>query len=400
MRHFPNWLQAYIQYTADSESPDSFHFWTGVATIAGALRRRVWIDMRKFQWTPNFYIVLVGPPGIANKSTSIRTGVRLLEQIPNVNFGPPSLTWQALSDTLSEAVEHMKYSINGSDVYIPMSCLTIPVSELGTLLKLDDPALSDVLVDLWDGQLSTWGHKTRTSGKVEIKNPWLNIVGCTTPAWLKANFPEHMIGGGLTSRVVFVYGDRKRQLVAYPDETTPIRDYHALENKLLHDLTQIALLQGEFTISAAARDWGRKWYDNHWTTRAAHLASDRYGGYIARKQTHIHKLAMICSAARGDTLTIEPAHLQEAEQLLNAVEPDMQKVFETIGMVDEAQHVTEIVAFVRANGFQTSDQLWRLVMNTMTQRDFEEALKAAVRAGYLSVERKAGVLGVVTKTVH
>src|SRR5574343_321589 len=70
-RNYQNWLRAYVAFTADSESPDDFHFWTGVATIAGALRRRVWIDMRKFQWTPNFYIILVGPPGIATKSTSI-----------------------------------------------------------------------------------------------------------------------------------------------------------------------------------------------------------------------------------------------------------------------------------------------------------------------------------------
>ena len=69
-RNFPNWLTAYATYTADSESPREFHLWTGIWTLAGALRRRVWIDMRKFQWTPNFYIVLVGPPGIVNKSTT------------------------------------------------------------------------------------------------------------------------------------------------------------------------------------------------------------------------------------------------------------------------------------------------------------------------------------------
>ena len=38
-----------------------------------------------------------------------------------------------------------------------MSCLTIQVSELGTFLKIEDGALVDVLVDLWDGQLSDLG---------------------------------------------------------------------------------------------------------------------------------------------------------------------------------------------------------------------------------------------------
>ena len=80
-RNFPNWLQGYLEYTKASESPTPFHFWTGVSTIAGALRRRVWIDQRYFQWTPNFYIVLVGPAGVAAKSTSLRSGMKLLEKL-------------------------------------------------------------------------------------------------------------------------------------------------------------------------------------------------------------------------------------------------------------------------------------------------------------------------------
>ena len=59
-----------MEYTAPLESPDRMHFWTGVSTIAGALRRKVWIDQRYFQWTPNFYIVLAAPAGIIAKSST------------------------------------------------------------------------------------------------------------------------------------------------------------------------------------------------------------------------------------------------------------------------------------------------------------------------------------------
>jgi len=103
-RKFPNWLKAYIGYTRDSESPTEFHFWTGVSVLAGALRRRVWIDMKKFQWTPNFYVILVGPPGVAAKSTSISMGMSLLTQVPSIRFGPESMTWQALAKDLEDAI--------------------------------------------------------------------------------------------------------------------------------------------------------------------------------------------------------------------------------------------------------------------------------------------------------
>lgn len=276
-----------------------------------------------------------------------------------------------------------------------MSCLTIPVSELGTLLKLEDSALVDVLVDLWDGQLSSWGHRTKTQGETEIRNPWLNILGCTTPAWLRAHFPDNLIGGGLTSRIVFVYGDTKRALVPYPDEQMKDEDYRKLEEQLVDDLKEIASMVGPMSLSEEARKWGREWYEKHWTSeKPLHMASDRYSGYLARKQTHIHKLAIILAAARKSSRVIEKEQLIEANDLLNAVEPHMLKVFESIGVVDEAKHIAEIVAFVRAHEWLPSEEIWRLVMNLMSHKEFDTALKAAVMGGLLKVEIREGKKGV------
>lgn len=385
-RHFQNWLTAYSQYTSDSESPREFHLWTGIWTIAGALRRRVWIDMRKFQWTPNFYIVLVGPPGVVNKSTTSRTGMRLLEQVDGVKFGPPSITWQKLADSLAQSAEFLKYTLpDGSDALVPMSCLTIQVSELGTFLKVDDSALVDVLVDLWDGQLTSWGHATKTSGEVTIKNPWLNIIGCTTPAWLKAHFPEHLIGGGLTSRIIFVHGDAKAKLVPYPDDQISTSAYRNLENCLIDDLKDIGKLSGEYTLTKDARAWGQAWYAKHWTSRAQHLTSDRYEGYIARKQTHMHKLAIVMSAAENSSLQIEQSHLEAAEQLLNSVEPHMLKVFESIGVSSESRNLAKLIPYLRQYKFMTADDLWKCVRALMNFKDFEEALRGGIRGGVICV---------------
>lgn len=104
MRKLKHWLKAYMNFTRASESPDAFHFWTGVGTIAGALRRRVWLDMRHFQWTPNIYIILVGPPGVANKSTTVRIGSSLLSQVDGIHFGPQSMTWAILNPNYPPAM--------------------------------------------------------------------------------------------------------------------------------------------------------------------------------------------------------------------------------------------------------------------------------------------------------
>lgn len=393
-RNFPHWLKGYMQYTRASEAPDQFHFWTGVSTIAGALRRRVWIDMLHFQWTPNFYIILVGPPGVATKSTTTRAGMALLEKIDGIRFGPQSMTWHALTQVMEEAVEYVKYTdTSGLDQTVAMSPVTCSIPELGTFLKMEDTGLIDVLISMWDGQLESWGHKTKTSGNTDIKNPWLNLIGCTTPSWLEGNFPQHMIGGGLTSRIMFIYGDTKRHLVAYPDERVAEKDYNETKNKLIEDLQRIALLSGPYAISPSARDWGRDWYEQLWSRRPQDMASDRYSGYLSRKQTHIHKLAIVLAAAQRDQLLIEKEDLIEADALLTSIEPHMIKVFESVGVVDESRHVATIVSYVRAYNHIGATDLFNMIRNNITEKDFKNAVRIAIEGRLVRVETRNGKTG-------
>jgi len=383
-----------MHHTRASEAPDAFHFWTGVGTIAGALRRRVWLDMRHFQWTPNFYIIFVGPPGIATKSTTIRLGTSLLDQVDGIHFGPQSMTWQSLTQTMENSVEYVKYiDFNGIEQLQAMSPITCSIPELGTFLKMEDQALVEVLIAMWDGQLENWGHQTKTSGNIEIKNPWLNLLACTTPSWLEQNFPSSMIGGGLTSRIMFIYGDKKRQLVPYPDELIQEADYAQHKKSLVEDLKRIALLTGPYALSPSARVWGRDWYARLWSRRPTNMANDRYSGYISRKQTHSHKVALVLAAAQRDQLVIERSDLEEADILLTSIEPDMIKVFESVGVVDESRHVANILAHVRAYQWIDGSTLFNLLRNTVTEKDFKNALRIAVEQGLVVVEARGARRG-------
>lgn len=388
-RRYENWLQAYVSHTRFSESPDAYHFWTGVATVAGALRRRVWVDQLHFQWTPNFYIVLVGPPGVAAKSTSIRAGLALLEKIPGIFFGPASTTWQALTEALQNAQEAV--TIPGIAEPEVMSCLTIGASELGTFLRPEDKEFVDTLVAMWDGQKEVWRRQTKTQGETVIHNPWLNVIGCTTPAWLKDNFPDVLVGGGLTSRMVFVFADKKRQLVAYPSKLVPSREFKKEEEYLVDDLLQIASLSGEYKLTPEAETWGEAWYERHWTaSRSNHLASEKYAGYYARKQTHLHKLAMVLAAAKRTQLEILPEDLQEADALVTALEADMQHVFASIGVAPAAKVTNEVLTLVRNHKNIKLQELWKLCFNTTAQKDFTDAIKAAKDAGLIQMYSKEG----------
>lgn len=377
-RKLENWLRTYLAYTQPLEAPDTFHFWTGVSTIAGALRRRVWLDMGLFQWTPNFYIILVAPPGIVSKSTTLAVGMRFLKEIEDVHFGPDAVTWQALTQSLAAA----RVDFPHEGAFWPMSAITIAASEFGTFLNPHDREMVDVLVDLWDGRLGSWEKRTKTSGSDKIINPWINLAACTTPGWIAGNFPEYLIGGGFTSRCVFVFADKKRRLVPYPVYELP-PEFTQMQEDLLHDLNEISHLTGAFTLSPEAREFGVAWYSEHYDNINKQLNTNQFAGYLARKQTHIHKLAMVLSAADSDSLIIEETHLRHAEAITTALEADMPRVFSNIGQQGNARHTSAVIDIVRAYGKIGKRELFRIAASKMSIEEFSSAMEAAAFTGYV-----------------
>lgn len=383
-RHFPNWLHAYMDFTRNSEAPDSIHFWCGVSCIAGVLRRRVWIEESTFQIVPNFYVIIVAPPGIATKSTSADMAMRLLRRVDGVFFGPNSMTWQALTVALEESCQAVEYQ----DRILQMSCLTVSASELGVFLKTKDDGLIDVLTEMWDGKQVAWEHRTKTAHegqktRTQIVNPWMNILGCTTPAWMRRNCPAYIIEGGLTSRCVFIFANKKRQLVAYPHKIIDHQKFLAMGDLLVEDLNQIAQLVGEFHLTPEAEAFGEEWYKQLWDNFKDGGVGDRYSGYMSRKQGHIHKLAMVISAAQRSDLVITLDDIQLATRLVTSLEVDMNKMFESVGVADSARQTTDILQQIRLSGSISYKSLWQLFLPYMSQRDFDQAVKSLTAAGHI-----------------
>lgn len=383
-----------MEYASFSEAPKHMHFWTAVSTIAGALRRRVWIDMAYFRWHPNFYIILVAPPGIVSKSTTAGIGMSLLKKVPDIRFGPDVVTWQALVTGFAEST--MSYEYQGE--FHAQSALTIESSEFGNLLNPQDKEMVDLLVSLWDGKPGAFEKKTKGSGCDSVENPWINLIACTTPAWIAGNFPEYMIGGGFTSRCIFVYAEKKAKLVAYPTQVVPM-DLKQTAQKLVDDLSQISLMVGQYELTPEAIDWGQAWYASHFASKHLHLDDERFGGYLARKQTHIHKLAMILAAAEGATLSITAEHLAVAHQMVTDLEPDMQFVFSKIGKTEDAIYAERLIWYVVKRGGCLYQEAYRFVhAHFPKMQDFEAVITGAIRSGYLILKQKGSEMWLMPGT--
>lgn len=384
-RNFPNWLDAFCDYASYGEAPRRMYAWVGISTIAGALRRRVWIDQYYFKWHANFYIVLVAPPGIVSKSTTAGIGMDLLRQVPGVRFGPDVVTWQSLVQSFAEAGEAFEYA----GEWHTMSPITIESSEFGNLLNPADKDMVDMLVSLWDGKQGNFEKRTKASGTDIVQNPWINLIACTTPSWIAGNFPEYMIGGGFTSRCVFVYAEEKANYVAYPYLNVP-SDLSSHKAKLIQDLEHISTaLAGPFALTPDAVEWGERWYRHHYENPNPELDDERFGGYRARKQTHIHKLAMILTAAKRDDMMITSAELNQANDLVTELEHDMPFVFSKIGQSDAAYHMGRLLNFLRKSGGAEYHKAYQQVYSYFTSgQEFSDAVDGAIRAGLIAAQNR------------
>jgi len=338
-RNFDNFINKYIEYTDNTESPKQMHFWTAISIIAGALSGKCKFKHERLEAKPNFYIVFVGPPGVVKKSTTLGYGMKLLKKVEGINIGPDSGTWQAIFQYMSEITD--TYKIHGRSVL--QSNLMLPVSELGTLLDLKDDAMVDSFTDLWDAVEGTKTRKTMGGGTITVESPFVNMIGCTTPEWIKRSFDSYTIGGGLASRIIFVIGKKSKTFIAYPKEDKALI---ALGKRLEDDLKIISKMSGTFRFSERAAEYAEKWYMQHRQKPAPHLKSKQMQGYSSRKQTHIHKLCVCLSAAETSDRVIHKRHFVMALKLLEGTEKTMHEVYEGVTEDRNAEKIMKVKEYL------------------------------------------------------
>lgn len=387
-RQCPNWLTSFQDYASFGEAPRRMYFWVGVSTLAGALRRHVWIDQFYFKWFANLYVILVAPPGVVAKTTTADIGMDLLRRVPGVQFGPSVVSWQALVQAFGNSAESFLDESTGE--YITHSPMTISSGEFGNLLNPQDKEMVDMLVNLWDGK--GFRKVTKHSGTDDVVNPWINIIACTTPAWIAGNFPEYMIGGGFTSRCVFVYADAKERFVAYPGLQVA-GNIAAQADALVADLEHISTkLVGEYKLTPEAIEWGKAWYEDHNTHRPTHLQDERFGGYLARKQTFIHKIAMILAASQRDELVITKSDLETSAIMVTDLELEMINVFKKIGRSDLSLAGDRLISYIKLRQECPYAEAYRYIHAQFPAfKDFEDVLKGLIQAGFLTLIMTGGV---------
>ena len=147
------------------------------------------------------------------------------------------------------------------------------------------------------------------------------------------------------------------------------------------------LLAGPYKLSEEAIEWGEAWYETHYKRENSLSNDDRFGGYLARKQTHLHKLAMVLAASSRDQLTITVEDLATANIMITELESDMPKVFAKIGRTEQSIQAERFIKYVEKMGRLSYIDAYKFIHTHFPDsKDFEGILTGAMRAGYLRMD--------------
>ena len=389
-----NWLAAYLEYTDNTEPPYLYRLWTGISTIAAALQRKCWLKWDRILY-PNFYIVLVGPSGV-RKGTAMYPAQDLLRAI-DVPLASEAITREALIVELSKTTQSDIDEVTGLPK--PYSSLTVFSKEFTVFLGYNNMQLIMDLADWYDCD-DRWKYRTKTQGTSEINGVWVNIIGATTPTQLQTTLPLDAIGGGLSSRMIFVYEDKKGKSVTFPDgvhwadnvqmDGQPMLD-NSKRERLVDDLMAIKLERGEWIFDKSFRD---AWALRH----AANERLTKFNGtflepYHTRRATHIIKLSMIMNVNRADpTRTITALDLEQANNILVETEKKMPFTFSGMGHSEDSFIIGRVITLIMGseNHTITYKELLSLLINDTTHEQLWRVVEALQRIGRLKMEAAKG----------
>jgi hypothetical protein len=378
-RVLPDWLDAYMEYTDNTEPPYMFKLWVGISVIGALLQRKCQLNWGDFEiFYPNMYVVLVAPPAKAMKGTSIKPGLEFLQEL-GVKLAADATTREALIRALATATDPGVDDLE-SGVHFENCNMVVIAPELTVFTSYRNEQLMTDLIDWYDCK-SPWVYDTKHQGTDSINGIWVYLLGASTPDLIREAMPvTTAVGGGLTSRIIFVFEEKKDKMVIMPSLT---QDQRALKELLREDASRIYSMHGQFKYT-------KKFLEEYaeWRTQNELYPPfiDRcLEGYCGRRHVHLLKLCMIISAAHSDSMILTDYDFKRALRILSRTEQKMPKGFKGVGTNPFAAVTNNIMETIALKKEITFRDLVKLYQMDAEANAIERIVLSLRKTGYCKV---------------
>lgn len=331
-----DWIEGFLEYTKDVNSPEIFRLWSAIGAVSGVLERRVWLEgTNNTQIFPNLFILLVGGPG-TGKSQSVMPIKALWHAAKELVLAPDSMTRASLLDEMEAG---SRAFLHGKGLYDYHSLL-VSTDEIGTLLPVHDIEIMAVLSALYDCRENYRESRRHVKKITDISRPHLTILAGAQPGFL-ATLPEIAWSQGFAARLNMVYsGDPIISPIIHRGATIDRTD----ENRKRFDaqlapLKDMIKLYGQFTWDEDAADAFATYAMADCPPKPKHSKLEHYN---RRRSFTLAKLCAISAVARTSALNIHLWDFERAKCWLLGSEGFMPDIFRAMKNKSDAQVLEEL----------------------------------------------------------
>lgn len=353
--HLPDFLDSWLEFTANSQSPPQFRLWSGLSLLSSALERRVWAQTGRYVTYPNLYVMLVGAPGIGKQIIEEARQVLMdvkqqNSELPAFHIASDSATRASLMDELFAARQDFLPPKGQSLVTHPLALFS---EELQVLIPLYDGEFISRLNRLFN--CPDRHRETRRTGLVRdliIPNPCLNLLMGAQPAYMADTFPENAWATGVGRRFIMVYSSVGSSTSIFEE----IPDLEEERFQILSFLSVVRSLWGHSRWEPAAFELAKK-FDQEvkdYCDRKIHLTTwpvpdhPRLVHYNRSRTMMLTKLAIIAGISERLELVVRQRDVERALGWLLAAEDLMPDIFREMRGRSDREVMDECQRFVMA----------------------------------------------------
>jgi|TARA_Y100000310_G_C20681323_1_gene816124 hypothetical protein len=368
-----NWIEGFMEYIRDTESPRIFSEWTAYSMLASAMERRVYLTRGHVSIFPDLYVILVARSGM-RKSTAAKIAINDIMR-PTGLFNVIStikMTAEALYKELSNAgtMDHSAL-IFADELQTFLGSAGFKGDVVGALTLLYDSPES-----------AEW--RSLHAGIRIVERANVNMLACTTNNYVGIMLPRDVIECGFAPRVMWITASKPGKKWAWgsPEVSNELRIH------LRNDLSRIKNLVGRATVTREAHHFYLGWYNNYHPKHDPILEP-----YFLRKGTTVLKLAMILRVANVSVQSIEDFIIEESDiseslEILKKAERSMAGVYNS-SMGDLSKNCERILDYMEKKGkanISHAQMAKALYRHIRTAAEFKESIEFLIEMRRISLE--------------
>ncbi len=338
-----SFVEKFVTFTEDSETPRSFWKWGAYAIVAAVLRDNVYWNQRGKKICPNIYVLLNADSATDRKSNPVDAADRLLTVVKNTKVIRGRGSIQAILEHLSSGgmdKETGKLLKGGS-------CLLV-ADELKSFF-VEDAALVGIMTDVYEYK-ETFDYKLRGAG-FRIKGLCLSMLAASNDEFLKSIYTGEAIYGGLLGRTFLIKSDGFK-----PGNSLLEVEGQEEANRIKYDetpyvdmLKDMAKLEGRVRFEPEAKVTYDNWY---LPLRESYRLKPDKTGVIARLHTGVVKLAVVLAVSRRLELIVRKVDIEDAIYECMSLLPNYEGFAIRGGKSPEALAGEHILAELKLNNGQ------------------------------------------------